>query len=97
LPKPHHKIIGNYEKWFLVPDLTVCGVGSSNIRRWLPEFEISKEPMTNWNSYDSFGLEAVSRVFTYSSENEGQREISEVLQALRGSLGEKYGTFITNQ
>jgi hypothetical protein len=80
----------------LVPDPNVCGVGSDNIRRWLPRFNIPREG----SMWDSYGLKAVSKVFRRGLEEHpdvGRREITEVLSGLRGSRGDGYGAFITNQ
>ncbi|KAH8591960.1 hypothetical protein B0O99DRAFT_597583 [Bisporella sp. PMI_857] len=80
-----------YKNWLPTVDHTVCGQGSTNIPDWLPK--VAKIEAENW---DSYGLEAVSRIFS-TDNDQGDAEIRTITNVLTGNSSRSYGSFITNQ
>jgi len=90
------KTSDKYREWIITKDVSVCGVGSSNIPKWLePEgYRLSSEAAGDW---DSFGIEAVSPVFNTAARDVADAGISGVIGGVKGTAADPYGAFITNQ
>lgn len=43
-----------YQKWMVTPDHSVCGVGSENIAKWLPESALSRMEADSYGGRTSF-------------------------------------------
>ncbi len=81
-----------YNRWIVVSDPSVCGVGSSNISKWVQTLSPSKQ-----KEYNSYGIELVSPVFKTDS-GQGEQEIRRILEALKEDCnGGQHGAFVTNQ
>ncbi|CAL3967342.1 unnamed protein product [Diplocarpon coronariae] len=81
-------------RWILTPDASVCGVGSENIAKWLPNKVLA--PGQTWDSFDSYGIEIVSPILNSNEMNDKFR-IRDIVGAIRGSDTENNAAFVTNQ
>ncbi|PBP28045.1 hypothetical protein BUE80_DR000881 [Diplocarpon rosae] len=81
-------------RWILTPDASVCGVGSENITKWLPNKVLA--PGQTWDSFDSYGIEIVSPILNANEVNDKIR-VRDIVDAIKGSDTEKNAAFVTNQ
>ena len=81
-----------YGTWHVGPDVSVTGVGSANLPRYLPD----RIKVTESQHWDSFGIELISRVFEHGND-EDMQEIENVVKAIQGTPRSTYGAFNTNQ
>ena len=91
IPTEEEKTKDKYGEWTVTSDGSVCGVGSENIQAWLGRDDIDAA-----ESWDSYGIEMVSRVLA-SDSSEDRCEIAKVVDVVKGGSKDNYGAFITNQ
>jgi hypothetical protein len=82
----------SYNDWLVTTDHSVCGVGSQNIPKWLP----NRVPGASAYEWDSYGIEIVSPVLK-SDSRRNTDEIAKIVVAVKGVDTDTYGAFITNQ
>ncbi|KAK0119882.1 hypothetical protein ONS95_011312 [Cadophora gregata] len=80
----------NKKQWKITKDHSVCGVGSENIKKWLPEKTVQHA------KWDSLGVELVSPILNSNTAHDKIR-ISEIVNALTRKEATQTGAFITNQ
>jgi hypothetical protein len=86
------KTNARYKKWHITPDHTVRGVGSAGLTRR----GIAGVTEQNEDSWDSYGLELVSRVLRLGNA-EDLAEIKRVTDALKSEDDPEWAAFVTNQ
>jgi hypothetical protein len=85
--KLDHKTKDKYDKSIITVDHSVCGVGSANIPKWLPEYNLDAALAQAW---DSFGIEVVSRVYHRKSDPDNN-EIRKIIETVKCRPGHKHG------
>lgn len=87
----NEKTKDKYSEWMVTSDHSVCGVGSENI-----PIRLGRNDIRDVENWDSYGIEAVSRVLNSHSSTD-KEEIAKVVEGVKGNGSGSYGAFITNQ